>query len=73
MGTKTEPGKYDCYSKLAPDEPYFVLMGRDALSADLVDTWATQASVAGCDFDKVREARELAQRMREYFPRKNPD
>lgn len=41
MGTKTNPGKYDCLSKLEPDEPYFVLMARDPLAARLVDLWAS--------------------------------
>lgn len=30
MGTKNNPGKYDCYAKLEPDEPHFVLRGKDS-------------------------------------------
>jgi hypothetical protein len=40
MGTKNSPGAYDCYAKLEPDEPHFVLMGRDASGAAIVRKWA---------------------------------
>jgi hypothetical protein len=40
MGTKTNPGKYDCLSKAEPDEPVFVLMARDPVAPKLVDLWA---------------------------------
>lgn len=29
MGTKNNPGTFDCYANAAPDEPMFVLLGRD--------------------------------------------
>ena len=29
MGTKNNPGKFDCYEHAKPDEPMFVLLGRD--------------------------------------------
>ncbi|HAW11807.1 MAG TPA: aspartate decarboxylase, partial [Chloroflexi bacterium] len=29
MGTKNNPGKFDCYDDAHPDEPMFVLLGRD--------------------------------------------
>lgn len=69
---KAAAGK-GCLGKAADDEPVFILRAQDMLAADLVDTWATQAKVAGCNWDKVREARELAQAMREWPQRKNPD
>ena len=40
MGTKLEPGKFDCYANALPDEPMFVLLGRDALAPSLVNIWA---------------------------------
>lgn len=40
MGTKLEPGKFDCYANAEPDEPMFVLLGRDALAPSLVNIWA---------------------------------
>jgi hypothetical protein len=29
MSTKQNPGRHDCLAKAMPDEPYFVLLGRD--------------------------------------------
>jgi hypothetical protein len=40
MGTKAKPSTYDCYANLDPDEPYFLLMGRDLLASHLVRMWA---------------------------------
>jgi hypothetical protein len=31
MGTKSNPGPFDCYAKAEPDEPMFVLLARDPL------------------------------------------
>lgn len=62
-----------CLGKAADDEPVFILRAQDALAADLVETWAIQANVAGCPWDKVKEAKQLAQAMREWPGRKNPD
>lgn len=36
MGTKTQPGRYDCYNTLKDDEPHFVLMARDEHFARVV-------------------------------------
>jgi hypothetical protein len=40
VGTKNDPGKYDCYEKAEPDEPMFVLLARDPLAPQLVRHWA---------------------------------
>lgn len=72
MGTKEKPGKYDCIAKLEPGEPFFVLRARDLLAADLVEKWAIQASGVGCDHDKVLEAQDCAERMRNWPGRRNP-
>lgn len=40
MGTKNNPGPFDCYAKLDPDEPYFVLRGKDPSAAALVMLWS---------------------------------
>ena len=40
MGTKNNPGKFDCYVNALPDEPMFVLLARDPEFADLVGEWA---------------------------------
>jgi len=39
MGTKNEPGVYDCYAKAEPDEPMYVLLARDPLAAHLIHLW----------------------------------
>lgn len=33
--------QYDCLAKLEPDEPCFVLIGRDRASAAVIKVWAT--------------------------------
>lgn len=39
MGTKANPGSFDCYAKAGEDEPMFVLLARDASAPFLVDLW----------------------------------
>lgn len=41
MGTKINPGKFDCFANALPDEPMFVLLARDASASKLVTDWAT--------------------------------
>ena len=40
MGCKNNPGKFDCYTNAEPDEPMFVLLGRDPVAPFLVSLWA---------------------------------
>jgi len=40
MGTKENPGKFDCYANALPDEPMFVLLARDPDFRRLVEEWA---------------------------------
>lgn len=40
MGTKNNPGQFDCYANAEPDEPMFVLLGRDRLAGHLVSIWS---------------------------------
>lgn len=40
MGTKNNPGAFDCYAKAAPDEPLFTLLARDSLAPHLTQIWA---------------------------------
>lgn len=40
MGTKLNPGKFDCYEHALPDEPMFVLLARDPDFGRLVEEWA---------------------------------
>lgn len=40
MGTKNNPGEFDCYTAAEPDEPMFILLARDPLAAHLVSIWS---------------------------------
>ena len=40
MGTKNNPGKWDCYENAEHDEPMFVLLARDRLAGHLVSLWS---------------------------------
>jgi len=40
MGTKNQPGEFDCYHNALPDEPMFILLARDISSPELVRAWA---------------------------------
>lgn len=77
MGTKNEPGKFDCYANAAPDEPMFVLLARDPDAADLVEQWATarmRRIMAGTkpstDWPMVEEAVACAAKMRLYYAKR---
>jgi hypothetical protein len=66
MGTKNDPGKFDCYANAAPDEPMFVLLGRDRHAPGLVRLWALLRARDGEDDEKVAEALACAGAMDEY-------
>ena len=40
MGTKDQPGKFDCYAAAADDEPLFVLKSTDISAPFVVRVWA---------------------------------
>jgi hypothetical protein len=63
MGTKNNPGDFDCYANAEPDEPMFVLLGRDPTAAALVRLWAATRAEQGEDPVKIAEC-VLA--MRQY-------
>jgi hypothetical protein len=67
MGSKTNPGKFDCHANALPDEPMFVLLARDPDFAELVLMWADKRqSAVRCgerpdtDTALVAEARQCA-------------
>ena len=62
-----------CLGKAHELEPVFILRAQDALAADLVEKWAIWARAADCPNDKVNEAFALAEEMRRWPVRKNPD
>lgn len=70
MGTKANPGQYDCYASLEPDEPYFLLAARDPMAPALVRNWAMmrqqqveQGIKPSEDMAKAVEARQCAAQM----------
>jgi len=70
MGTKNDPGQYDCYKKAEPDEPMFVLLARDPLAPILVETWAGLRWLMNkADGRQVEESTKCAQAMRDWFRR----
>lgn len=66
MGTKNQPGKYDCYQNAEPDEPMFVLLARDPLAPWLVRIWAWSRTLMEGPSLKTDEAFRCAQWMRTW-------
>lgn len=78
MGTKNNPGQFDCYANALPDEPMFILLGRDPSAPLLIERWATERSTAilrgerpQSDMAMVREATECAAKMRAWRKENN--
>jgi hypothetical protein len=63
MGTKNNPGKFDCYANAAPDEPMFILLGRDPAASLLVKLWVEMRRRTGESEEKLAEATALADEM----------
>lgn len=66
MGTKENPSKFDCYSNAKPDEPMFVLLGRDPCAWILVMAWCWMREKNGESREVLDEARVAAESLREY-------
>lgn len=74
MGTKTNPGRFDCYTAAEPDEPMFILLGRDRHAAALVNLWAAmRMGEEGPESAKALEALMLANEMLAWRLRNRPD
>lgn len=70
MGSKANPGTYDCHAKAESDEPMFTLLARDATAPLLVREWARmrEAEIQSghrpeADLAKVAEAHQCADAM----------
>ena len=70
MGTKNNPGHYDCHEKADPDEPVFVLLASDPLAPILVRLWADLRSRIANNPPKVTEARKCAEEMEKWNSRR---
>lgn len=66
MGTKNNPGKYDCYHGAEPDEPIFTLKAKDKHAPTLVWLWAVLRELDGEKPEKVAEARQCVVAMIEW-------
>lgn len=67
MGTKNNPGTFDCYAKAEPDEPMFILLGRDKYAPVLVALWVNLRAADGAtELAQVEEALALSQEMLQY-------
>lgn len=66
MGSKRNPGPFDCYADALPDEPMFVLLARDPYAPILVRRWAEWAEINSKDPVKVAVARATAREMEEW-------
>lgn len=66
MGTKNNPGRFDCYANAAPDEPMFILLGRDRHAAILVELWTQMRVMEGETTAVCCEAAECADALRDW-------
>jgi hypothetical protein len=75
MGSKRNPGMYDCHAAAEPDEEMFVLLGRDPAASLLVTMWVAMKIETGKSRDdpKLEEARECARRLEAWALSKNKD
>jgi hypothetical protein len=64
---KNEPYKFDCLAKLEPNEPYFVVLGRDIDAAMTVHMWATlrrRQIMLGLRDDTPEEAEQITEALK---------
>lgn len=67
MGTKNNPGKFNCFEKAEPDEPMFVLLGRDPVAGPLLRMWcAVRGALGTLDPEQSLEAGECADQMERW-------
>lgn len=74
MPTKQHPGVYDCYKSALPDEPIFVILGRDPAGPATLEFWAEKRIklgkvVADDDKDRIRHAIDEAKEMQDWRDR----
>lgn len=69
MATKNNPGEFDCYENADPDEPMFVLLGRDPAAFCAVVLWIKLRIAMGKnkpDDAKILEAKTCGQKMEDW-------
>lgn len=73
MGTKNNPGAFDCYAAAEPDEPMFVLLGRDPTAALAVTFWVKMRLLLDPSDAKAEEARDCARALEMWVREKKGD
>lgn len=79
MGTKNAPGKFDCYEAAEPDEPMFILLGRDTTAPLAVTVWRAikerlrARGQSDISQEKLEEATTCALGMVEWAKSKGKD
>lgn len=63
--------KLNC-GELSPDEPLFVLRGRDILAADVIANWVELAKQVDVPVERVAEAEELLNAVRRWSVKQVP-
>lgn len=69
MSTKNKPGTFNCYERAEPDEPMFVLLGRDPVASFVVRYWAELRCMVGSNKpsdEQVQGALRDANMMEEW-------
>lgn len=68
MSTKLNPGRYDCFAKLADDEPYFVLRAKDPDAPAIIEAWTQMRArrSGNARNPKIGEALACAAAMRAW-------
>lgn len=71
MGTKNNPGAFDCYANAEADEPMFVLLGRDKHAPELVRRWVELRLADGESAEKTGDALDCAEAMERFRELRN--
>jgi hypothetical protein len=69
MGTKNNPGNFDCYANATPDEPMFILLARDKHAPTVILEWIRVREAEGEDPAKIQEAYDCIESMRHWRQR----
>ena len=70
MGTKNNPGKFDCYENAEPDEPMFIFLARDECAPQILREWCDMRIRMGKntpDDEQITEAIDCARAMEVWF------
>ncbi len=79
MGTKNNPGSFDCYANAEPDEPMFVLLGRDSSAWVVVQLWIgikrkmRESGHSKISDEKLEEAEKCAEALKAWAASKGKD